>query len=51
MKKLTFTIGSIRKETPEVRKERVRNDTANVSRVFRNKKAYDRRKYKMAEKE
>ena len=46
--KITIVIkaDNIRKETPEERKRRVQTDTANKSRVFKNKKKYDRRRYK-----
>lgn len=48
MKRMIITIKkeNIRKETKEERKRRVQNDTANQSRVFKNRKKYDRRAYK-----
>jgi len=48
MKVITITISkeNIRKETPEERLQRVRTDNANRHIVFKNRKAYDRNKYK-----
>ena len=43
MKKITITIKPNYKETKEERLARVRNDTANRSNVYANKKAYSRK--------
>ena len=43
MKTITLTITPNTKETPEMRKERVRNDRANRCCVHANKKAYTRK--------
>lgn len=44
MKVMTLKIKPSRKETQEERKKRVRNDTANRSNVYTNKKEYKRHK-------